>query len=224
MDDSENFVNSCIANGYISESRMSFQARSYFITIKGMGYLLALENDSFDLLKVLGYVDDFKLPTEKIKFKKEELLLVLFLLSCNATSSNSKLAVPENLYSLTKTYEKLKEVANSVQEMFPKYLRGQIDFSRGKNTSWTRYITNVDDISKCGLYIKKKNDIYFNLDLQNSKSIQLLQTLCFSHFDTSDKIAFKMYIIETNIKLKVAMPDQLPISTVDLSLLKRLLA
>ena len=223
INDTEN-LKICLLNGFIAETWKSSQVKSYYITIKGLGHLLLLENDQNKILNVLSCIDEFKLPKPDLKFKKEEVLLVLFLLVCNATSPNSKLNVPETAFSLKITHEKLKELALDIQKNFPKIIRNEIDFSRGKKVSWTRFITELNNLPKSGLYNKKRNDTFYYLDLQTNKSIQLLKELCFNDLDTFEKLALKRFIVEKNIMLRVTLTDQLPSTSIDTELLNKLLS
>lgn len=209
--------------GYVSQTTLTNNNKSYYITIKGLGYIIKENNPNFDLLELLVLIDQYKLPRQDFKLKKEEVLLILFLIVCNATSHSKHLTVNNDLHQLSKTYVRLKNLEESLFLLFPKILGARINFSTGKNVSWTRFITNVDELPRTGIYNKKKQDIRYSLTLDNDKSINLLSDLCFSSLSTEEKLSLKNFITENNIRSIVSMGNQVPNKRIDQTLLQKLL-
>lgn len=210
-------------NNYINQTTLPEFYNGNYITIKGLARLQHSEtNDVHDIINVFEFIDKLKLPLEELKLKKEELLLVILFLSCNAINSTNALKENNNIHS-KRIYERLKAIENELFQLVPNFLGKRIDFSKGKKISWTRYLGEIDNLSKTGIYIKEtkeaKNSYYLNLD--NIKSINLLFKLSFSQLDVNERLIIRDYISKTNIKIKIGMPDQVKANAIPDSILSK---
>jgi len=213
-----------LEQGHISQTTLTNNIKSYYITIKGLGFLIKENDPNSDLLELLSFIDQYKLPRQEFKLKKEEVLLILFLIVCNATCNSKYLTVNNDPHQRSKTYERLKNLEESLYSLYPKILGTRINFSSGKNVSWTRFITNVDKLPKTGIYVKNREDIIYYLTLDNDRSINFLSELCFSSLSTEEKLSLKNFITQSNIRSKVSMGKQVPSTNIEQSLLQKLLS
>jgi hypothetical protein len=208
---------------YISQTTLPQFANGHFITIKGLVALYYFEtNDVNQIMDLFDIVDKLKLKNEELIFKKEELLLVVFFIACNATSRKNALHENTSLHSKY-LYDRLKVIEAELNDIVPNFLKSRINFNTGKKISWTRYLGEIRDLSKTGIYFKEKEESQnrFYLSLEKIKSVNTLFKLCFSHLDTSEKIALMNYISRTNIKIKISMSDQVSNEEIPIEILNK---
>lgn len=197
-------------NKLIDNTTLPEFANGSFITIKGLATLLyEQDQDIEDILTTFESIDKLKLPKEELKLKKEELLLVVLFLSCNAINESQAL-IENNSFHSKIIYDRLIQIEDELHNILPNFLANRIDFTKGKKVSWTRFLGEINNLSKTGIYIKNnkesKSSYYLNLD--NIKSINYLFKLSFSHLDTHEKILLGNYIAKNNIKIQIGMPNQ----------------
>lgn len=203
-------INYLIKKNYISQTTLPEYANGHFITIKGLAALhYDQTKDVDDLIELFEFVDKFKLPVKELSLKKEELLLVVLFLSCNATSLKNALEENNPMHSKN-IYHRLQLIESELYDIVPNYLKHRIDFNKGKKVSWTRYLGEINDLSKTGIYFKDSKDAKnrYYLNLEKIKAINTLFKLSFFHLDTTEKIALMNYISKTNIKIKISMTNQ----------------
>jgi hypothetical protein len=199
-------------DGFIRTTSLTDYSNGYFITIKGLSFLMYNESFNVDgLFNILSKVDYYKIPDQDFRLKKEEVLLVVLFLACNATNREYALKEYTKLHSI-KLYERLVSIENELNVTVPNLLKNRIDFKKGKKVSWTRYLGEIKDLSKTGIYIKEedksRNRIVYYLNLKNAVNYSILFKLCFSHLDIHERIALKNYISKANIQIKIGMSEQ----------------
>ncbi len=179
-----------------------------FINTKGL-YKYYLDNN-LNILDVFEEFDNYKFPNQNLVIKRQEKILILFLLLMGANSEEDRLITKNKKQEkliryrdfLIKIDDKLKEIDLSLGREF--------DWNTGKKVGFRSFIQENNNLPKTGIYGFKTSDISYWLNLPHKRNVSYLIDLLFDEYkDPTDRWMAKEKLYDALTDLSNLMPESL---------------